>query len=188
MKKAVSLFSILLSSSLALHATVVGSPVLNPANGHYYYLLSPTTWTASQAEALTLGGNLVTINDAAENQWVYTTFGGLNKALWIGLTDQSSEGAFSWISGQSFSFSNWSPGEPNSGGGFVPDEDYVYMVEANPGWPLTPGAWNDVPNNGEGILNPVYGVVEVVPEPSAVALGIVGLSILLGRNARRRMG
>lgn len=185
MKTCILFLGALLSSSLALNASVLGGAVLNPANGHYYYLLSPTTWSVSQAEALTLGGNLVTINDAAENQWVYSTFGGQGKAIWIGLTDQSSEGTFGWISGEAFSFNNWSPGEPNSGGGFVPDEDYAYMVEANPGWPLTPGAWNDVPNNGEGILNPVYGVVEVVPEPSVFALGVVGLSALLGFKARR---
>jgi len=44
--------------------------VTNPANGHSYYLLSSNTWTASQAEAAALGGNLP-INDAAENDWVF---------------------------------------------------------------------------------------------------------------------
>lgn len=183
MKAIIISIGLFLTACLTSSAVTLGGPVLNPANNHYYFLLSPATWSASQAEALTLGGNLVTINDAAENQWVYSTFGGLNKALWLGLTDQAVEGDFRWISGESISYNNWSPGEPNSGGGFVPDEDYAYMVEANPGWPLTPGAWNDVPNNGEGILNPVYGVVEV-PEPSTAGLGLVALGALL--QFRRR--
>ena len=185
MKSVILLLGGLLTSSV-VNAGVVGSPILNPANNHYYYLLSPATWSASQTEALSLGGNLVTINDAAENEWVYSTFGGLNRALWIGLTDQDSEGTFSWISGEAFSFSNWSPGEPNNGGGFVSDENYVYIVEANPGWLLTPGMWNDVPNNGEGVQNPVYGIVEVVPEPSAITLGIAGLFTL--SQLKRRGG
>lgn len=179
--KAILSISLFLAAGLTSRAVTLGTPVLNPANNHYYFLLAPATWTASQAEAQTFGGHLVTINDAAENQWVYATFGGLNRALWLGLTDQAVEGDFRWISGESFSYQNWSSGEPNSGGGFVPDEDYAYMVEANPGWPLTPGAWNDVPDNGEGILNPVYGLVEV-PEPRAMALGLVGLGLILFRR------
>jgi len=55
---------------------VISGPIVNPGNGHTYYLLSPDTWTASQAAAVSLGGNLVTINDAAEQTWVFGTFAG----------------------------------------------------------------------------------------------------------------
>jgi hypothetical protein len=167
------LFTLLMQMPSA--GTILMGPVVNPANNHVYYLLAPTTWTASQAQALTLGGHLVTINDAAENAWVYATFGGLDRPLWLGLTDHVVEGTFAWISGEPVTFTNWSPGEPNNGSIFVPDEDYVYMVEANPAWPLNPGQWNDVPVDGEGVLKPVYGVVEVVPEPSVLVMGLLGL-------------
>jgi hypothetical protein len=175
--------AICLASLFSIHATAIATlltgPVVNPANNHLYYLLAPASWTDSQAQAVALGGNLVTINDAAENAWVYSTFGGMNRPLWLGLTDQAVEGAFGWISGESASFTNWNPGEPNNGGGFVPNEDYVYMIEANPAWPsLNPGKWNDVPVDGEGIHKPVYGVVELVPEPSILAFGIMGLAAL----------
>ena len=54
-------------------AAVLAGPITNVA-GHIYYLLTPATWTQSENEAIALGGHLVTINDDAENDWVYDTF------------------------------------------------------------------------------------------------------------------
>ena len=52
--------SVVLFANLALASPVVG-PITNPANGHDYYLLEASTWTAAEAEAVSLGGHLVTI-------------------------------------------------------------------------------------------------------------------------------
>src|ERR1043165_8994312 len=102
-------------------AAVLAGPLTNAANGHTYYLLSDTTWTASEAEARGLGGHLVTINDAAENQWVLNTFFPLTgvpyASLWIGLDDAAHEGQFVWPSGEPVTFTYWYPGEPNNLGG-----------------------------------------------------------------------
>jgi len=180
MKPLASLIRIL---CLAAAAPLTGhSQVLNPANNHLYYLLAPGTWTSSQAQAVALGGNLVTINDAAENNWVYATFGGMNKPLWIGLTDQASEGNFSWISGEPVTYTNWSPGEPNDNQG----EDYAYIVEANPVLNLIPGKWNDYPDAGDVYsLRSVYGVAEVVPEPSTLLLAGLGMGRMAALLWRR---
>ena len=58
-----------------LPAQVVAGPVINPSNGHAYWLLAPDSWTHSEAQAVALGGHLATINDQAEQDWVVAQFG-----------------------------------------------------------------------------------------------------------------
>ncbi|MEO1621780.1 MAG: C-type lectin domain-containing protein, partial [Cyanobacteria bacterium J06632_3] len=118
---------ILEAGSESIGSSSASISVALSANQHYYngklYLLSNVgNWEATQAEAASLGGNLVTINDAAEEQWLKSTFG--NERLWIGLTDKVSEGQFEWISGETSTYRNWLAGEPNNSGG---NEDYVEM-------------------------------------------------------------
>ena len=72
----------------ATNADILSGPVTNTSNGHLYYLLTTNTWTGAEAEAVSLGGHLITISDAAENDWVCTNFlnyAGGPRALWIGL-------------------------------------------------------------------------------------------------------
>src|SRR5262245_18751352 len=116
---AASLLAVLVVSSPA-GSSVLAGPITNPANGHQYYLLAPASWTDSKAEAVSLGGHLVTINDAAENQFVFaqfTTYGGVQRALWIGLNDQDVEGTFVWASNDPSSYRNWAANEPNDANG-----------------------------------------------------------------------
>ncbi len=94
-----------------------------------------------------LGGHLVTINDSTENTWVLNTFGsvgGVNRLLWIGLNDASTENTVVWVSGDGASYRNWVPGEPNNGGGYFPNEDRVVMQK--PGVSYA-GYWIDAPDD-----------------------------------------
>ena len=89
------------------------------------YALTPTamTWEAAQNYAQRLGGNLVTVNDAAEEAFLQTSFG-TDQRFWIGLNDVASEGNFVWASGEAVTYTNWHPGEPNNFGG---NQDYAVM-------------------------------------------------------------
>src|SRR5262245_40858702 len=94
-------------------ATTIG-PVLNPANGHSYYVLDDmVTWFAAETQAVTLGGHLVTINDAAENAWIMSTLAVSGQIYWIGAHDDAAEGSFEWVSGEPWGYTQWGPGEPD---------------------------------------------------------------------------
>ncbi len=159
------------------NAGVVGAPVVNPANGHAYYLLEAATWTDSQAEAILLGGDLVTINDADEDAWVFNTFHVENRNLWIGLNDAEEEGTWVWVSEEPVTYTNWYPGEPNNAG----DEDYAHLDGQNPDRFI---CWNDIANAGRLGWSDPMGVVEVVPEPATMTLLAFGAVALLRRRKK----
>ncbi|MCO5797284.1 MAG: hypothetical protein HEQ29_11045 [Dolichospermum sp. LBC05a] len=105
-------------------------------NGKFYLLSNAGTWKEAQAQAVSLGGNLVTVNDAAENQFLVNTFGG-TEGLWIGLTDEVTEGTFKWANGEAVTYTNWSPGNPDNSG----NQDYAWINFQNPGkWDDADGA------------------------------------------------
>jgi len=183
------------TQSFALPIPVAG-PVFNPATGHYYTLLSPGSWTDSEAAAIAfLGGHLVTINDAAEQAFVQGTIGALANAqgcpsgpnicnLWTGLRSSTApvgsavEANYSWVSGEAKTYTNWLAGEPsgdNPGG-------YVTMAAGSaPAY-----GWNDIINTG----NPNRldrGVVETAPEPGTLLLlgpALVGAAVATWRRRR----
>lgn len=125
-------------------APILTGPVTNQANGHWYYLLAPTNWLAAEELAIQLGGHLATINNAMENQWVFDTFsnfGGVERALWLGLNDVAQEQSWTWVNGERVGFLNWSPGQPTGTVTTLPTEDYAMMWPPSSGAPL--GSWND---------------------------------------------
>ena len=44
---------------------------VNPANNHTYHLLSASDWENSASFARSLGGFLTTVDDEAENTWLF---------------------------------------------------------------------------------------------------------------------
>ena len=100
-----------------------GQWVLNPANNHSYKRVHCESWDDAQAQAAAEGAHLVSINDAAEQEWLVKFFG--TAPCWIGLTDLAKEGEWSWTSGESLTYFNWAFHkliDADRG-----DEDYVFM-------------------------------------------------------------
>jgi hypothetical protein len=131
-------------------------------NGHTYYLLDQSSWSDAEAKAQELGGHLVTINDSSEDAWVYDTFstyGSTDRNLWIGYTDQSDEGTFSWIDGDTSTYTNWASGEPNND--WDAGEDYA-MIWSPSG--QHPGQWNDMDDPADHDSPVPNGVVEIVDD------------------------
>lgn len=106
-------------------------PVFNPANGHYYEIVQTNVdWNTAEQMAAAMvyqgmAGHLVTIADAAEDAFVYTTLSGaaLGNAWLGGYQDMNAasysepSGGWTWVTGEPFSYVNWTAGEPNDGGG-----------------------------------------------------------------------
>ena len=100
-------------------------------NGHSYYRSTGSmTWTAARQACTNMGGYLVTINSAAENNFIFNLW----PSGWIGLTDEVVEGQWRWVTGEPVTYTNWNSGEPNNAG----NEDYAQFVSN--------GRWNDLPN------------------------------------------
>ena len=116
--------------------------------GRSTYILSQAgTWQEAQAEAESYGGNLVTINDAAENQWLKDTFG-TTEALFIGFSDAETEGTWKWSSGQAVDWVNgnnsdtiytdWAPNQPDD---YQGNQDYAILSHI---WDPNTDKWDDV--------------------------------------------
>jgi hypothetical protein len=156
---------IALAGTTASGQTIAQGPISNPANGHLYFRLSNSNWTAAEAAAIALGGHLVTINDSDENNFVLNTFTNApgSGRVWLGFNDAAAEGTFVWVSGEAPAYTNWDGGEPNNAG----NEDYAAQYSGN-------GRWFDAQDvaNPFGI-GPVYGVVEAPCNPLTIAQGPV---------------
>ncbi len=145
----------------ASQGAVARGPVVNPANGHIYYQLAASSWTAAAAEASAMGGHLATVNDLAESLWLTQTFSDYDGdpcALWIGLNDAAEEGTFRWSTGEALTFENWRRSYPVDP---IGNADYVMLEWSNS---VYPGQWRNVRDddfNTPGL--PVCGVVEIVP-------------------------
>ncbi|HEX8914574.1 MAG TPA: lectin-like protein [Humisphaera sp.] len=134
--------------------TAVLDSAVNPANGHVYKLLDAATWADAQAAARQLGGDLVTVNDADEQAWVWSTFSPSADLFWIGINDEDRDGVFTWASGQQPAYTNWAAGEPN--------DSYATGEYDGTMWAEHGGAWNDLgPASYQGKLQ--KAVVEISP-------------------------
>jgi serine/threonine protein kinase len=86
--------------------------ILNPANQHkYLYVKKSKTWYAAKSYCEQLGGYLVTIQDDAENTFVYNLSGG---NIWLGAIRDANGGAFQWVTGEPWNFTKWHSGSAPS--------------------------------------------------------------------------
>ncbi|MGD2250120.1 MAG: lectin-like protein [Candidatus Methanofastidiosia archaeon] len=100
-------------------------------NGHEYKLCeTEKTWADAKNDCMACHGHLVTITSSAENDFVSNLAG--SNSVWIGLTDEDTEGTWTWVTGESVVYTNWNSGEPNNYGS---GEDYGEMISN--------GTWND---------------------------------------------
>lgn len=135
-------------------------------------LLRPTNWQRAEKIAEQLGGHLATIRNQAEEDWIFNTFGdygGCRRSLWIGLNDVDKRFHFSWANGESASYTDWAPYEPNNAG--PRGEDYVAIYYARR---VQANQWKVLNSrNRTPVGLPIDGVVEIIPTNSPGSPGTV---------------
>jgi hypothetical protein len=118
-------------------------PISSGGNGHYYQLVSTSNqinWTDARDAAIQKGGYLATITSTAENDFVNSL--GTTDHRWIGGSRPDPSSAWTWVTGELFSYANWGPGQPDNQGADGP-ENYLEIMG-------TTTLWNDFSNTGSG--------------------------------------
>lgn len=179
-------------------ACVQAAPIQWPldmgGNGHYYEVVpsAEIDWGVARALAEERSyrgttGHLVTITSATEQDFLASSFGPGQLAFhWLGgfQTPDTPETDFAadwhWVTEETWSYSNWAPGEPNNLAGIE------HFLEFRHG---EGDLWNDHAMYGSGYGDIAGYVVEYpVPEPATLSSLAVALAFTSGwvRSAGRR--
>jgi hypothetical protein len=176
------------ASALAIEWTVASG-----GNGHFYeyigdsQLIPPTTWADQQARAVARGGYLATITSEAENRFISTAVGigslGGCKCVWLGgfqnhssPTYSEPSGGWEWVTGETWSYTHWAPGEPQNSGHGSTEDFLTVWFSSDPG----NVSWNDHPDFGSGRYLIEWNS-NPIPEPNTALLlgfGLLGLGAL----------
>ena len=175
------------TTALAQASAPIEWKVSDGGNGHWYQRVdmpNEITWTDASLAAQQAHGNLVSLNSAAEQVWVFNNlvFGknycqiaswAMKRGIWIGLFQNHQSnlysepaGGWEWSSGEPFTYLNWAPSEPNNGD--YP-ADFVGMY-------ADVGTWDDTPNDAFIYCFTAYVIEWSTPPNLLVNGGLEGVS------------
>ena len=107
----------LLNETVSTEAAGAASFSQTEYNGHMYQLFNEgVSWSTAKSRCEAKGGHLVTITSSGEYSFCKSLLGDLSpKYCWLGASHAS--GAWKWVTGDPWSFTAWSPNQPNGSGG-----------------------------------------------------------------------
>lgn len=171
------------------------------------YFINPTSQNANLSEqaAQQLGAHLVVFNNASENQAVVAALNAAGTisavdAVWVGYSDEISEGSWIALDGTNMAYLNWASNEPNNNGqgdACCSFPDWLGGCQTSEAWRCqygedcaqiySSGQWNDLPCNRNSV-----SVVEVnlcpvltVSADTTICTGnsvVLNASTILGSN------
>ncbi len=176
-----------LFSLLAIQADLCHGLTYYNFGNHKYALTDVSGRVAdARAEAILLGGDLVSINSAGEEAFLEATFSGLTDTqFWMGLYAQNDVwGNWAWYNGDPtgyFKWGNFGVQEPNNSAGGENNVILVLSLGVNGDY-----GWGDV-NDNPGRSH--RGIVELVPDTGGsfllTSFSLLGLT-LFGRWTKRQ--
>ena len=114
-------------------------------NGHcYYFYDNGLTWLEAKEACKAAGGYLATITAAEENAFIVNLIqSGSKYYYWIGGTDETQEGNWEWVTGETWDYEGWSSGQPDNHSEINGNaENYLAIERIKKGW-------NDLQNLGD---------------------------------------
>lgn len=174
------MFRSLIAFGLLAVAAAQATPVVNGTTTYDLITVRGLSWAQANTAAQSLGAgwHLATITSAAEQAFITNSVVGNNNPgeFWLGAHQVA--GAWTWVTGEDWNYTNWNPGEPNDNYG--PDSENWLATWGSGTW-----KWND-----EGALGNITGYivehnVAAVPEPGTMALmglGLIGLAYAYRRK------
>lgn len=163
---------------ITLAARLTADPVRWIGNGHFYDVVSiPNTisWEQANAAANAAGGYLATITSLAENSFVFSLVN--NPLYWHGFSGpwlggyqqpatQEPGANWRWVTGETWSYTNWQPAQPNDSGGKT--EDKLQF-----GFASLVSVWNDIMSiDPTPAYRPIAYVVEWDLDPLAPTIEV----------------
>ena len=190
-KKASAVSLLAITLVLALASTGCAQYVWHTYNGKQYALtLHWQPWVDNEAEAVSVGGHLVAINDEEENMWLVTTFAHtyardhygepMLAGAQIGYYLDPADSQWKWISGEEVTYVRLAEQFPQGG-----TKAYLHVIPQ----PYEDYAWNANPAHTDGTVPHGWhykGIVErPIPEPSSLFALLCGLAVLSRRRKKR---
>ena len=136
-------------------------------NGKIYELYdNAASWNTANTAATKLGGYLACITSSSENTAIHNLIknSGSKNCYWIGGSNlNDSQNKFHWVSGESFTYTNWAEKEPSLG-----TEHFVMMYKSN-------GLWNVLPVEGANYDSGNMGFI--VEKNAPINIDVTGVTL-----------
>lgn len=136
----VAVLHLLLGSNCLLAAEAAKPPVGVPSdavkfrNKWYRVYLEPGGWQRAKERCVVYGGQLTMTPDSPTWNFVRTLIPG-KVTVWLGGTDDETEGLWKWLDGAQFTFTAWKRKQPDN---YRKSEHYLQASR---------DAWNDLPKD-----------------------------------------
>ncbi|MCP3876090.1 MAG: VPLPA-CTERM sorting domain-containing protein [Desulfobacteraceae bacterium] len=163
---------------LSVSGLASATPVKWSGNVHYYdYISGGYTWESAFINAGNrthngIEGYLATLTSADENSFVWSNFSITHS--FIGGYQAANNGAWTWITGEAWTWDNWASGEPNNGGSGA-NEDFIQFAYTGG------GQWNDINSTWSAGY-----IIEYAPVPLPGAIWLLGSGLIGLAGLKRR--